>query len=183
MELLKEIKLPGGKVARVIHGDITEEDTEAIVNAANSHLKHGGGVAGAIVRKGGRIIQEESDRIGYVPTGSAAITSGGALKAKYVIHAVGPVWGEGDEDNKLRSAVKSALELAEKKGISSVALPAISSGIFGFPKDRAAHIIFTTAMEFLQNSKNVREIHFCNIDRLTSDLFAKEAEAWEQNNS
>ncbi len=98
-----------------------------------------------------------------------------------MIHAVGPVWGEGDEDNKLKSAVLSALRIAEEKGIKSVSLPAISSGIFGFPKDRAAHIIFTTAIEFLKDAKNLQEIHFCNIDELTSNLFKQEAEKWEAN--
>ncbi len=173
MKILKELTV-NGKIIKVIHGDITEESTDAIVNAANSHLKHGGGVAGAIVRKGGYIIQEESDKIGYVPTGSAAITTGGNLKAKYVIHAVGPVWGEGDEDNKLESAVKSALEIAEKNKLASVALPAISSGIFGFPKERAVHIIFTTTVEFLKNAKSVKEVHFCNVDKFTSELFVNE---------
>ncbi len=180
MKLLKELKF-ADKVVRVVHGDLTEENTEAIVNAANSHLKHGGGVAGAIIRKGGYVIQEESDRIGYVPTGSAAITGAGKLKAKYVIHAVGPVWGEGDEDDKLKSAVLSALWLAEEKGIKSVAIPAISSGIFGFPKERAVKIIFNTTIEFLKKAKNLKEVHFCNIDELTSSLFKKEAEEWEAN--
>ena len=173
MNVLKELKI-GEKVIKIIQGDITEEDTYAIVNAANSHLKHGGGVAGAIVRKGGYEIQEESDRIGYVPTGSAAITGAGKLKAKYVIHAVGPVWGEGDEDNKLKNAVLSALKIAEQEGLKSVSLPAISSGIFGFPKERAAHIIFTTTVEFLENAKNIEEVHFCNIDKFTSELFMRE---------
>ncbi len=180
--MLKELRIDG-KVVKVVHGDITEEETEAIVNAANSNLEHGGGVAGAIVRKGGKIIQEESDKIGYVPVGKAAITGAGALKARYVIHAVGPVWGEGDEENKLKSAVRSALELAESRGIKSVALPAISSGIFGFPKERAAEIIFNTAVEFLKDSKSVREIHFCNIDEFTSRLFEEEASRWERENS
>ncbi len=181
MRIVKELKIAPDKIVKVIHGDITEENTDAIVNAANSHLKHGGGVAGAIVRKGGYVIQEESDKIGYVPTGSAAITTAGKLKAKYVIHAVGPVWGEGDEDEKLRSAVLSALKIAEEKELKSVALPAISSGIFGFPKDRAAKIIFSTAIEFLKNAKNLMEIHFTNIDELTSSLFKKEAEQLEAN--
>lgn len=97
MEILREIKIDN-KTLKVIKGDLTEEDVDAIVNAANSQLQHGGGVAGAIVRKGGRIIQEESNKIGYVPVGKAAITTGGKLKAKYVIHTVGPVWGEGDEE-------------------------------------------------------------------------------------
>ncbi len=175
MEVLREFKLKD-KTIKVILGDITQEDTEAIVNAANSHLKHGGGVAGAIVRRGGKIIQEESDKIGYVPTGSAAITTAGKLKAKYVIHTVGPVWGEGDEDKKLQKAIKSALELAEKNNISSVALPAVSSGIFGFPKDRAVKIILDTTTDFLKNAKYVKEVHFCNIDSETSNLFLKEIE-------
>src|SRR3972149_5650856 len=92
-------------------GDITEEDTDAVVNAANSYLRHGGGVAGAIVRKGGKVIQEESDEIGYVPVGGAAITTGGNLKANHVIHAVGPRLGEGNEDEKLRNAPLSSLRL------------------------------------------------------------------------
>ncbi len=175
MEAIKEFTF-GGKTIKVIQGDITEENSDAIVNAANSHLKHGGGVAGAIVRKGGYIIQKESDKIGYVPTGSAAITTAGRLKAKYVIHAVGPVWGTGDEDNKLKNAVLSALKIAEEKGLRSVSLPAISSGIFGFPKERAAHIIFETSVNFLKNSKNLSEVHFCNIDSTTSRLFEKEAD-------
>src|SRR5574337_2117779 len=94
----------GKATLRLVSADITERDVDAIVNAANSRLQHGGGVAGAIVRKGGRIIQEESDKIGYVPVGGAAITTGGKLQARYVIHAVGPRMGEGDEDNKLKKA-------------------------------------------------------------------------------
>ena len=175
MEVLRELKFDG-KTIKVIRGDITKENTEAIVNAANSHLKHGGGVAGAIVRKGGNIIQKESDQIGYVPTGNAAITTAGKLKAKYVIHAVGPVWGTGDEDNKLKNAVLSALKIAEEKGLKSVSLPAISSGIFGFPKERAAHIIFETSAEFLRSSKDLQEVHFCNIDNAASKLFEEEAD-------
>src|SRR5512135_636198 len=120
---------------RLISADLTERDVDAIVNAANSHLQHGGGVAGAIVRKGGRIIQEESDRIGYVPVGGAVLTTAGALQAKYVIHAVGPRMGEGDEDNKLKKAINSALALAVEKNMKSISVPAISAGIFGFPKD------------------------------------------------
>jgi O-acetyl-ADP-ribose deacetylase (regulator of RNase III) len=178
MEILKKIDL-SNKTIKIIHGDITLDTTDAIVNAANSHLKHGGGVALAIVRRGGSIIQQESDKIGYVPTGSAAITTGGKLNAKYVIHAVGPIWGEGDEENKLRSAVKSALQIAEDNKLNSISMPAISSGIFGFPKDKAAHIIFKTAVDFLKNSHYIKEIHFCNIDILTCELFIKESESIE----
>jgi len=103
LKVLKELKIDG-RLVKIVLGDITEEDTEAIVNAANSLLKHGGGVAGAIVRKGEEEIQRESDEIvkkkGPVPVGSAVYTSGGKLKAKYVIHAVGPVWGEGNEETQ-----------------------------------------------------------------------------------
>jgi len=175
MEILREVKIDN-KILKVIKGDLTEEDVDAIVNAANSQLQHGGGVAGAIVRKGGRIIQEESNKIGYVPVGKAAITTGGKLKAKYVIHTVGPVWGEGDEEKKLESAVKSALEVAAEHNLKSVSLPAISSGIFGFPKEKAVPIIFNTAARFLKKETSVIEVHLCNIDGFTSSLFVEEAD-------
>jgi O-acetyl-ADP-ribose deacetylase (regulator of RNase III) len=131
-------------VLELIEGDITELETGAIVNAANSFLKHGGGVAGAIVRKGGRIIQEESDRIGYCPVGQAVITGAGSLKARYVIHAVGPRMGERNEDDKLRSATLSSLNLADDNHLRSVAFPAISTGIFGYPVERCARIMLAT---------------------------------------
>jgi O-acetyl-ADP-ribose deacetylase (regulator of RNase III) len=128
-ELIQK-SFPEGKILKLVQGDITIEEVDAIVNAANSHLKHGGGVAGAIVRKGGLVIQEESDKIGYVPVGEVALTTAGGLPARYVIHAVGPRWGEGDEDNKLKNAVLNSLKLATKENFQSVSLPAISSGIF-----------------------------------------------------
>ena len=120
-----------GLYSRLVKGDITEREVDAIVNAANSYLRHGGGVAAAIVRKGGAIIQQESNKIGFVPIGSAAITTAGKLSCKAIIHAVGPRMGEGDEDNKLRKAVRSSLILALEKGYASISMPAISSGIFG----------------------------------------------------
>jgi len=164
---------------KLVHGDITEEAVDAIVNAANEHLMHGGGVAGWIVRKGGRIIQEESNRIAPVPTGQAAVTSAGALPARYVIHAVGPVWGSGDEDQKLRSAVENSLARAHELGIHSVSLPAISSGIFGFPKDRCAEILLDTAVAFLAHHPDtaLREVRFCLFDEPTLKAFR---EAWDR---
>src|SRR5512137_2976755 len=105
-------KTIGAATIRLVSGDLTERDVDAIVNAANSRLQHGGGVAGAIVRKGGQVIQEESDAIGFVPVGGAAMTTAGRLTARHVIHAVGPRMGEGDEDHKLRSAITSVLRLA-----------------------------------------------------------------------
>lgn len=168
-----------GKTAlRLVSADITERDVDAIVNAANSRLQHGGGVAGAIVRKGGRIIQEESDKIGYVPVGGAAITGGGKLKAKYVIHAVGPRMGEGDEDNKLKSAVKSVLNLAVEKRLSTISMPAISAGIFGFPKDRCAKILVGETVDFLQTNAEtpLTVVEFCIFDQETYKFFKAEIE-------
>ena len=167
-----------GKILRLIQGDLTHRDVDAIVNAANSHLKHGGGVAGAIVRKGGQVIQDESDRIGFVPVGHAAITSAGRLPAKFVIHAVGPHMGEGDEDNKLKSAVKSSLQLASEKKFSSISFPAISSGIFGFPKDRCAKILVGEALNFLNThpGSSLKEVEFCIYDDETLAHFRREFE-------
>ncbi len=166
----------GGKTLKLVMGDITERDVDAVVNAANSHLQHGGGVAGAIVRKGGQVIQEESDAIGFVPVGNAAITTAGKLPSKFVIHAVGPRMGEGDEDNKLKNAVKNSLELASGKGLASVSMPAISSGIFGFPKDRCAKILVSTAKDFLMKNSNssVQVVEFCIHDELTLGFFKQE---------
>ena len=164
-------------------GDITEQDTDAITNAANSHLAHGGGVAGAIVRKGGYEIQEESNKIvrerGPIPVGEAVVTWAGKLKAKYVIHTVGPRWGEGDEDNKLCSAIQSVLREADKLELESVAIPAVSTGIFGFPKDRGAKIIVKATIDWLKEHPNssLKEIRFCNIDEETTKLFEKELKA------
>ena len=167
----KEVK---GKRIYVFFGDITEMDVDAIVNAANEHLKHGGGVAGAIVRKGGKIIQEESDRIGYCPVGEAVVTTAGSLKAKFVIHAVGPRWGEGDEENKLKRAVMNALKRGEEKGISSIAIPAISTGIFGFPKEKGCKIIVEKVKEFLEKeAKSINEVYLCDINEETCKFFEK----------
>jgi O-acetyl-ADP-ribose deacetylase (regulator of RNase III) len=175
MKVISE-KSVEGKTLRLVHGDITERDVDAIVNAANAHLQHGGGVAGAIVRKGGQIIQEESNKIGYTPVGTAVITGAGKLPAKFVIHAVGPRMGEGDEDNKLKSAVLNSLKLASEKGLKSISMPAISSGIFGFPKDRCAEILVKGALNYIkENLKSSLElIEFCVYDDLTMGYFKKE---------
>lgn len=165
-----------GKTLRLVQGDLTHREVDAIVNAANPHLKHGGGVAGAIVRKGGRAIQDESDRIGFVPVGHAAITGAGRLPAKFVIHAVGPRMGEGDEDDKLRSAVTNSLQLASEKEFSSISFPAISSGIFGFPKDRCAMILVGEALNFLKHhpESSLTAVEFCIYDDETLAHFRKE---------
>lgn len=175
MKILDEKNIHGVTL-RLVQGDITGRNVDAIVNAANSYLQHGGGVAGAIVRKGGQGIQDESDRIGFVPVGHAALTGAGALPAKFVIHAVGPRMGEGDEENKLRSALTNSLVLADSKGLKSISVPAISSGIFGFPKDRCAHILVTGALQYLKSNpqSSLREIEFCVYDDETVRHFRSE---------
>ena len=173
MEIIAEVQFKTMKV-RVIKGDITEAPVDAIVNAANSHLQHGGGVAGAIVRKGGRIIQEESDRIGFVPVGESAATGAGTLPAKYIIHAVGPRWGEGDEEAKLRSAVRSTLTLADKMKLTTLAMPAISAGIFGFPKDRCARIMIEEIDGHASGSTGLASIDIYLMDAEIIGHFLKE---------
>jgi len=144
--VVAERRLPMGQTLQVVQGDITIEAVDAVINAANAHLQHGGGLAWAIVKKGGNIIQKESDdwvrTKGVVSHARPAWTSGGRLPAKYVIHAVGPVWGDGNADVELASAVTGALRVAEELKCKTIAMPAISTGIFGFPRDRAAGIIF-----------------------------------------
>jgi O-acetyl-ADP-ribose deacetylase (regulator of RNase III) len=181
MSIIAEINLNNkNKIIRLVKGDITEREVDAIVNAANSYLRHGGGVAAAIVRKGGAIIQQESNKIGFVPVGFAAITTAGKLPCKAIIHAVGPRMGEGDEDNKLRKAVRSSLILASEKGYVSISMPAISSGIFGFPKDRCARILINEVKRFLEDdddsntTSSIETVEFCIIDNETVDYFEKE---------
>ncbi len=170
-------EIVSGKILKLIEGDLTEEKVDAIVNAANSHLQHGGGVAGAIVRKGGPTIQKESNEIGYVGVGEAAITTAGKLPAKFVIHAVGPRWGEGDEDGKLESAVRNSLKLAEENNLSTISLPAISAGIFGFPMDRCADIMLNTIREFLKNHPkgSLSEVRICLLGSQAVEIFEKHA--------
>ncbi len=152
----------GGKKVRLVKGDITELAVDAIVNAANAQLVLGGGVAGAIRKKGGPSIQEECNQIGGTTVGNAVVTGAGNLKAKYVIHAVGPRFGEGDEDNKLKSATFNSLKRATEKECKSVAFPAISTGIFGFPKDRCARIMLTTIKEFFEREQtSLNEVILC----------------------
>ncbi|WP_420263802.1 macro domain-containing protein [Candidatus Magnetominusculus dajiuhuensis] len=178
MELISEKTVGTGKL-RLVKGDITERPVDAIVNAANSHLQHGGGVAAAIVRKGGRIIQDESDKAGYTPVGTVAVTQAGRLPCKAVIHAVGPQMGEGDEDEKLKNAVVNSLKAASERGFNSVSMPAVSSGIFGFPKDRCARILVDEGKRFLKENPDtsVKIIEFCIYDNPTLEHFKREFDA------
>jgi len=151
----------GNKVLKLVEGNIALMEVEAVVNAANKSLILGGGVAGAIRSYGGPSIQEECNSIGPIEVGEAVITGGGNLKAKYVIHAAGPVYGEGAEDEKLKRATYNSLELAEKKKIKSIALPAISTGIFRFPIKRCSEIMIKTCLDFLKKHSTPNEIIMC----------------------
>lgn len=158
---MKEILINKSKI-RLIKGDITEMATDVIVNAANAQLILGGGVAGAIRRRGGPKIQEECNKIiGGTFVGGAVITTGGDLKAKYVIHAVGPRMGEGSEDIKLRNATLNSLKLMDKHKLKTIAFPAISTGIFGFPIERCAKIMISTVKDYLASDTVIEEVMFC----------------------
>jgi O-acetyl-ADP-ribose deacetylase (regulator of RNase III) len=151
-----------GKIIKLMQGDLTELDVDAIVNAANARLILGGGVAGAIGVKGGPSIQEECNRAGGTDVGEAVLTGAGNLKARHVIHAVGPRYGEGDEDEKLRNATMNSLKRAGEKCLSSIAFPVVSTGIFGFPKDRCARIMLSACMDFLKDTEtSLTEVLFC----------------------
>ncbi|MDY6875357.1 MAG: macro domain-containing protein [Chloroflexota bacterium] len=161
----------------LIKGDITGMDTDGIVNAANERLAHGGGVAGVISRKGGPAIQWESNawvrQHGPVATGSAAITSGGNLKARHVIHAVGPVYdGTPRSAELLASAVRTALRLADDHGLQSIGLPAISTGIFGYPMEEAAQVMLQATIEYLQEETGLEQVVFCLYSQPAFDTFA-----------
>ncbi len=178
--ILREKTLAGGQKLEIVQGDITAEQVDAIVNAANSELQHGGGVAWAILNRGGQTIQRESDewvrKYGRVSHAEPAYTSGGELPCKYVIHAVGPIWGEGDEDNKLAGAVRGSLRRADELKLESIAFPAISTGIFGFPKERAAKIIFAEIEKyFAQNAHSgIKLIKLTLFDQPTIEAFLGE---------
>ena len=177
--VLVERRLPSNQTIQIVQGDITTEEVDAIVNAANEYLQHGGGVARSISKQGGPAIQKESDawvrEYGRVSHVNPAWTSGGRLPARYVIHAVGPVWGDGDEDKKLEWAVAASLRVADELKCSSMAMPAISTGIFGFPKDRAAGIIFSAIEKyFVENSSSgLKTVKLVLYDQPTIDAFRK----------
>ncbi|HEV7785333.1 MAG TPA: macro domain-containing protein [Thermoanaerobaculia bacterium] len=158
----------------LVEGDITDLEVDSIVNAANEQLQLGSGVAGAIRRKGGPSIQEECDRIGGTPVGTAVMTGAGHLKARRVIHAVGPRMGEGDEDKRLAAAVRAALALADRRGMKSVALPALSTGNFGFPIDRAARIMLTEIHRFLQGGTKLERVVVCLLGEEAFGVFKRE---------
>ena len=176
--VLAEKKFPSDQIMQIVQGDITTEEVDAIVNAANEQLQHGGGVAWAISKKGGAAVQRESDLwiLQHCPVTHShpAWTSAGQLPAKYIIHAVGPVWGDGDEDRKLTDAITGSLRVADELKCSSVALPAISTGIYGFPKDRAADIIFSALEDYFENTRSeIKVAKLVLFDQPTVDVFRR----------
>jgi len=175
-----------GTTLELVKGDITSMDVDAIVNAANERLVHGGGVAGVISRKGGPAIQRESDawvrQHGRVRTGSAAITSGGWLEAsgnrRFVVHAVGPIYdGTPRSAELLGSAVHAALQMADDHGLKSIALPAISTGIFGYPMGEAARVMLEAAIAYLKGETGLKRVVFCLYGQSAFDVFSRELEA------
>lgn len=164
----------GNFVLELIDGDITEMETDAVVNAANAQLVLGGGVAGAIRRKGGPKIQAECNEKGPTFVGGAVITTGGNLKAKYVIHAVGPRMGEGNEDEKLKNAALNSLKLADENNLRSISFPAISTGIFGFPIERCAEIMLETTIDYLNGQTGLQKVVFCLFGRDSYEVFANQ---------
>jgi O-acetyl-ADP-ribose deacetylase (regulator of RNase III) len=161
------------RILELVEGDITEMETDAIVNAANAQLIMGGGVAGAIRRKGGPEIEKECSKIGGTFVGGAVITTGGNLKAKHVIHAVGPRMGEGNEDEKLKNATLNSLKVAEQNKLKSIAFPAISAGIFGFPIQRCAEIMLRTTIDYLKGPTGLEKVVFCLFGEDSYQVFAE----------
>ncbi len=163
-------------VLSLIQGDITLEETDAIVNAANSRLAGGAGVDGAIHDAGGPSIMMECRKIGGCPTGQAVITTGGNLKARYVIHTVGPVYqgGTRGEAALLKSAYLESLKLASARGLKSLAFPAISTGVYAYPVHEAARIALKTAMDYLKEHSDIERVRFVLFGQAMFDIFAAE---------
>ena len=169
----------GNATLQLVKGDITDQETEAIVNAANSTLLGGGGVDGAIHSKGGPKILEECKRLRAtewpdgLPTGNAAITSGGNLRAKYVIHTVGPVWRGGvyDEAKLLRRAYWNSLKLATTKGLKSIAFPSISTGAYGYPTEEASQVAVKAVKDYLEKEDKVEKVTFVLFSQRDFDIY------------
>jgi O-acetyl-ADP-ribose deacetylase len=177
MEHLRTAHLPTGQTIHLSRGDITQAPVDAIVNAANEQLVHAGGLAAAIVQRGGQVIQQQSAdwlaQHGPVTHTRPAITSAGALPCRYILHAVGPIWGSGDEAGKLDQAVRGALRTADELNLDSLAMPAISTGIFGFPKEQAARVILGALAGYFQQAEHsgLRQIEVILYDAPTLEPF------------
>jgi O-acetyl-ADP-ribose deacetylase (regulator of RNase III) len=173
-----EVKV-GQAVLQIVEGDITQQDTEAIVNAANTSLLGGGGVDGAIHRAGGPKILEECRQLGGCPTGEARLTTGGNLKARYVIHTVGPVYRDGlhREPQLLASCYRESLKLASAKGLKTVAFPSISTGAYGYPIDAAARIALKTVRDYLAEHPQIQRVRFVLFGRAAYETYEKALKA------
>ena len=172
---MKELTVNKRKL-KLVEGNIVLLDVEALVNAANKSLVLGGGVAGAIRSYGGPSIQQECYKIGPIQVGEAALTNAGNLKAKYIIHAAGPVSGEGAEEEKLHNATLNSLKIAEERKIKDIVFPAISTGIFGFPIEKCSEIMLKVAIEFLEKHDYPQEIIFCLYGLEAYSVFEKTLE-------
>jgi O-acetyl-ADP-ribose deacetylase (regulator of RNase III) len=168
----------------LVDGDITKEDVDALVNAANSSLLGGGGVDGAIHRAGGPAILEECRKIGGCPTGEAVITSGGKLKARYVIHTVGPIWrgGSAGEARLLAGTYKNSLRIAKEKGIKSIAFPSISTGAYGYPISDASKIALFTIAEHLKGGISLTKVRFVLFGERSYKVYQKTLESMAKEN-
>jgi O-acetyl-ADP-ribose deacetylase len=172
-----EVKV-GPATLELVEGDITRQDTEAIVNAANSRLVPGGGVDGAIHRAGGPAIEAECRRLGGCPTGGAKITTGGNLKARYVIHTVGPIYRGGlhREPEFLASCYRESLKLASAQGIKSLAFPSISTGVYGYPLADAARVALETVTGYLAHHPEIERVRFVLFGRAAYEAYKKALE-------
>ena len=173
--MTQSAKTGSGIASKIIltQGDLTEMDVDAIVNAANNDLQHGGGVAGAIRRKGGQVIQDESNEIGSIPVGGAAITSGGKLKARYVIHAASMQLGGRTTAHALRSSTAHSLRIAAEKGVKTIAFPAVGTGIAGFPMEECAEIMLRETVAHLKRDSSLEKIYFALFDAAALKTFEK----------
>jgi len=162
---------------KIMEGDLTEMETDAIVNAASNDLKLGAGVAGAICKKGGPAIQEECDRIGTIAVGEAAITGAGNLKAGHVIHAASMSLGGDTTEDNLRSSVRESLRLADENGLKSIAFPAIGTGVAGFPLDRCAEAMIEEVMKHLEAGSSLQEVYFVLFEQEAYEAFNKAYES------
>jgi len=163
----------------ILQGDLTEQDVDAVVNAANSRLQLGGGVAGAIARKGGPAIQAECNRVGPIALGQAAVTTGGNLKARYVIHAASMALGQKTSEANLRAATRASLLRAKEKGLETIAFPAVGTGIAGFPMRRCAEVMLEEAAEHLRGETSLREVRFVLYDAPAFETFRQVYDAME----
>ena len=168
-----KVKVGKGSI-EIIQGDITEQETDAIVNAANNHLWMGGGVAGAIKKKGGLTIEQEAASQGPIDVGKAVITTGGNLKAKHVIHAAGMGQDLKTDQAKISNSTRNSLTLADEQNLISIAFPAIGTGVGGFSAEQCAHIMLKEAIEFLPDAQYLKKIVFVLFDKKTCEAFTNE---------